>query len=119
MSKVKIGDTMNLSYEGLFDFGSREDSRVVEIKKNGTIVLACGMKFHANGDGHAANSAVKIRRLPIFAWNDSRPEFKPSAAEFNRLIEENQKWLKTATQEQKDAMWVERRATTAADWNNA
>ncbi len=36
------------------------DTRVIEIKKNGTIVLANGFKFHPNGYGHATNNACVI-----------------------------------------------------------
>ena len=60
---LKVGDCAIVLFcnklDQCFDI-SCGNTTVVEIKKNGTVVLQNGFKFHANGQGHARNNACLL-----------------------------------------------------------
>lgn len=76
----KVGDTIHVLYApylvddedaGINDLHFREgDNKVVQVKRNGTVVTANGHAFHKTGYGHAKNNALVMSAKSVHPWND-------------------------------------------------
>lgn len=87
-----VGDKVNVifsytakSNEAIFSDVQCGDTTVVEVKRNGTVVLANNMMFHKNGYGHAKNNNCVMAVKPVHPWNDKTLSDDVRTKLFDRL----------------------------------